>query len=484
MVDAGVSAGCLAYDRVADSDDWHYSLTPVELLILESPCLCNFDRFELMRWSLAGREAELARASELLELGKGFALLGPAGVGKSRLLQETLDTAESAGMSILRIYATQATRSVPFAPFVNILPPAQTQDRLQLYQMVLEVLETRQSENSLIIAVDDSHLLDEGSLALLTTIATSNSATIAITVRTDDPVPPGLRSLWKDQWLERIDPKPLTTGDVRDITSEVLGRVEPRLEEELWSLTLGNPLLLGEVIEGSRDSIIRQDEEGVWHLDGELVATARLANLVDGRLANLPEELRDTLELIAIGAPLPLSVVAAATNRRSMTYLEDQNLVATREHEGHLIVTPGHPLYGRVLVAHLGEARKREIQRQLATAATSVGLPKPVDVLRAAIWQRNSGIIDDPALALHGATEALGRHDAPLAEELVRPVRGEFKAGQPFAVLGLALSYQRRYEEAKMVLGSAEAGDDETNATVASARAQNLAFGLGRVSEA
>ena len=43
-----------------------------------------------MDWELVGREREFGRARGLLESGTGVALLGPAGVGKSRLLQELL----------------------------------------------------------------------------------------------------------------------------------------------------------------------------------------------------------------------------------------------------------------------------------------------------------------------------------------------------------------------------------------------------------
>lgn len=77
-----------------------------------------------MAWELVGRDATLAHARELVESGASVALLGPAGVGKSRLLQEVLDQVDAATLPTSRITATEATRSIPFAPFASLVPTA------------------------------------------------------------------------------------------------------------------------------------------------------------------------------------------------------------------------------------------------------------------------------------------------------------------------------------------------------------------------
>lgn len=238
------------------------------------------------------------------------------------------------------------------------------------------------------------------------------------------------------------------------------------------------------MIESSKDRTIVQNQNGVWHLSGSLAESASLADVLENRLGGMSGELRATLELIAIGAPLPHSVLATAGEPKLTIELEGLQLVSATVVGEDLMLRPSHPLYGEVLVAQMGEARRREANRQLASAAHSIGLRPPLDPLRVPIWQRDSGCIEDLSLALQGATIALSRHEALLAEELVQPVFDKSCSEEPSVIRGLVLSYQHHHEEAEDVLSSAEPDDESTVVAIASARAYNLAFGLGRISEA
>lgn len=85
---------------------------------------CAASRLFSMTWELVGRAGELARARTLVETGTGVAPVGPAGVGRSRLLEEILDSVEAATLPTLRVTATEATRSIPFAPLATLVPTA------------------------------------------------------------------------------------------------------------------------------------------------------------------------------------------------------------------------------------------------------------------------------------------------------------------------------------------------------------------------
>lgn len=432
-----------------------------------------------MKWPLIGRESDLDHAVELVEADTGIAILGIAGVGKSRLLDELVERADRTGKAVVRAAAAEATRSIPFAPFIELLPVSPTQDRLAMLGMALRTLRERTGQRGLLLAVDDAHHLDEGSLALLVQVVSSGAGTVALTARSGETMSPDLVDLWTNGVIERIDLEPLDRSDSRLLIEETFGPLNSELEEELWRLAGGNPLVLHELIEGARDHSMIQDETGVWTRRGQLSSSPRLADLVASRLKALPEELRRAMDVVAVGAPLPNQLFAAAVGD-GVGGLEERGLITEIESAGQPMVAAAHPLYGEILKENITQSRQRLAFRRLVE--TVVDAEMSVDPLRAAVWQREAGHLISPEIALQGATAALARHDAHLGEELARMV----PEGEPVAelLLGRALNYQQRFEEAEAVFVELHSDDPDLRGEIASARAQNMGFGLGRVAQA
>jgi DNA-binding CsgD family transcriptional regulator len=437
-------------------------------------------RVGTMHWPLVGREAEMARALDTIEMGTGVALLGRTGVGKSRLLNELTHRVESSGMVTLRAVATESTHSVPFAPFAQLLPAGSTENRTELFRRVLASMSDLAAGRGLLLAIDDAHHLDESSLALAATVVATGTATVCLTARSGQSMKPDLVDLWTNGVIERLDIFPLDEDTTTVLVESVLGRVDTELMQRLWETAQGNPLILHEIVEGAagRRSIVR-DEDGVWGLEGPLVESPRLADLVRARTDQIPSELRHSLELVAIGAPLPVEILERAS-RVDLATLESTQLISVERSNHRLVVRPAHPLYGEVLAANLGRTHRRRLHRELLE--TAVGFEGQVDDLQMAVWQRDSGANQYPEIAVRGAVMALIRHDPVLAEQLIRPVVGT--GGNAGVILGRALNFQRRFDEAERVLSGVETDDSDTLADLASARAHNLGFGLGRVAEA
>jgi DNA-binding CsgD family transcriptional regulator len=433
-----------------------------------------------VKWPLVGRESDLAQSLGLIESGTGIALLGTAGVGKSRLLHELGDRAERAGKALVRTVAAASTRSIPFAPFVELLPGAPTQDRLMLLGRALDSLQERSSARGLVLAVDDAHHLDAESLAFLISAVSSGAATICLTARTGAVMEADLVGLWTNGVIARIDVEALDRDRARALTEARLGPIDAGLEEQLWELAAGNPLVLHELIEGSVGRTLSRSEDGTWIQSGALAQSTRLADLVTSRLEALPDGLRPAMEMVAVGAPLPLAMVASVAGE-ALAQLEDRGLVAIIDGTaGVPTVIPDHPLYGEILKANTGSARLRAVHRALVEASmTAAG---PSDPLRVAVWQRDTGEIVSAEVAIAGGVEALVRHDPALAEELVRPLGSD--DDRAALVLGRSLSYQQRFTEAEEVLRGRDPDDKTFLGEIASARAQNLGFGLGRIADA
>lgn len=432
-----------------------------------------------MQWPLVGREAALGQVWELVQAGTGVAILGPAGVGKSRLLHELAERAGQSGKTVVTAVASESTRSIPLAPFVGLLPAGPTQDRLSMLGVARSSLAARAGARGLLLTIDDAHHLDETSLAFLGTTVNAGVGTVAITARTGEQMAPDLVDLWTNGVVERIDVAPLDKDDARLLVETTLGPVSSELESELWRLAEGNPLILHELIEGAVDGSIVRDENGIWIQIGSIAESPRLSDLVGSRLKALPEDLRRAMGIVAVGSPLPLQLAHEAIGD-GLADLEDRDLVRTTGRDPHKELIPAHPLYGEILKAHIGDLRSRAAYRQLVLAADSAGtVPDP---LRPALWQRDSGETFSTELALAGAQEALVRHDPGLAEELLRPLGTD--DDRIALMLGRALSYRQQFEEAEQVLADREPANAEVFGEMISIRAQNMAFGLGRLAEA
>jgi DNA-binding CsgD family transcriptional regulator len=428
-----------------------------------------------MQWRLVAREDELSRASELLAAGTSVAYVGSAGVGKSRLLGELLGQDSANGRQTLSVAATEASRTIPFGPFAGVVPRADVEDRLGFLGGAIDALSARRGPRGLLIGVDDAHHLDPGSLALLTAALAVDGITACMTARSDESMPVDLVGLWTDGTVERIDIGPFDRERFPVVLEAVLGSCHPDLVDELWRLSQGNALILHEVIEGARGAALVQDDEGIWRQVAPLAMSARLSDLIAARLSRIPDQLRPAMAVVAVGAPLPLALFEEVAGRQ-VDALDQANLISIRADGDGPVVVPAHPLYGELFREALGFMATREANRALLDGA--VRQPSVSDALRAAIWQRDSGTLDHPAIAIAGARAALARHDAELTEQLVRPFASA--SSEAGILLGRALNMQRKHEEAERVMRSIEPTEASSEAALASARAHNLAFGLAQ----
>lgn len=443
-------------------------------------------------WPLIGRRAEVARIAELLGRRdvRGIVLAGTSGVGKTRLGDECLRLAQAAGFTTARVSATRAAAAIPLGALSPLLPSLEDAAGPDLLAKAAAALTARAGDRPVLVLVDDAHLLDDASAALLHQVAIDAGIFVVATLRNGEPVPDAVVALWKDGHAERLDIKPLGQAECDELINHVLGgAVDGGSLLALWKASEGIPLVLRELLLGAQEAGTLVEERGVWRLRGAPVASGRLLELIDARLAALDTTQRHALELLALGEPVPLAVLEACVGLGPLGVLEEKGLMEVRDDGHRTTAWLVHPLHGEVLRRSMPALRARMVRRQLAEATEATGARRREDLLRVATWRVESGAPGDPQLLIAAGRQAYFADDYPVAEQLARAAvnqGGGVKAGH---LLGQVLCEMGQRAEAEEVLERTQAitGEELTDgerAVLAVTRSDNLFWGLARYDDA
>lgn len=372
-------------------------------------------------WPLAGRDEELDLLRQLLvDEGRGVVIVAPPGTGKTRLVQEAARSVASS-MTTVPVVGTRSAQSLPLAAVSSLLPDdvPVTMEPLDLFRAVRLALAGR-GDGQLVVTVDDAHLLDPLSAALVHHLAITEGITLLVTVRAGEPVEDAITALWRDGIAERLDLQPLSGDDVERLLTEVLGgAVETATVRRLWAATGGNPLYLREVVNEAVRVGTLEGTDGLWRWQGEVRVGARLRELVELRLAGLDDEERAVVDLLAIGESLDQRVVERACTPGAVAALRARGFVQGEPNGDGVMLQLDHPLFADVVRSSLTATEHARWCRILAETVDPASRDD-TDLLRRAVWQIDGGIATDaPALTRAGEL-ATRRFDGLLGERLAR----------------------------------------------------------------
>ncbi|MGH2454646.1 MAG: AAA family ATPase [Candidatus Limnocylindria bacterium] len=437
-------------------------------------------------WPLVGRAEEIALITQIVRDSNvhGVFLSGAAGVGKTRLAREAVAAIVGDDVVTDWAVATRSAQAIPFGALAHLLPadpPAHLRP-MNLLRAMADALVVRSDSRRLVLGVDDAHLLDTSSAALLHHLALTGGASLLVTARTDEPLPDAITALWKDRLTERLELQPLSQPEVDALLEKVLGgQVDGGTRQQLWELTRGNPLFLREVLQAGIDSGSFVRQSGVWLWTGPSIGP-RLMEVVQARVGALGAAQRQALELVAIGEPLEGALLGALLSSDDIAALERGGLLQESTDGRRSVVRLSHPLYAEVIRATTPPARTRQVYRTLAAALEKTAGARREDALRLATWHLEAGIADRPAVLANAAERALRLFDPGLAARLAGAAFDAEPAITTGLVLARAMDWQGRYEEAEALLAGLEryAQTDATRAEVAVTRADNLMWQLAQ----
>ena len=379
-------------------------------------------------WQFAGRSGELARIRALVAdpAAAGLVITGPAGVGKSALAAAAL---REVAAPVVRVTATEAAREVPYGAFGHVLPD-------------------RPPSGRLVLLVDDAHLLDTASAALLHRLAADGRAFL---LATSDAARP-----WPGD-LPRMELGPLSAAEVAEIADD----------PGLYRLSGGHPLLLRELLEAG------------------LPEAADLDTLITRRLDGLSSQVRRLAELVAYGEPVGAGVLAVLEPPGVLAAAAASGVLTSVDAGRRAYVRLAHPRYGEVLRAATTPERAAALRLELAAATEKIGARRREDPLRMAVWRLDSGAAGAPGPLVTACRLAWAAHDVPLA---IRLGEAAVQAGggvEAAVALANVLMNANRQEEGEAVLLAVwdRALDERERVLLTTVRA-GLLFGMDRVEDA
>lgn len=437
-------------------------------------------------WPFVGRDDELRFVIDALSTGggRGVVLVGPPGVGKTRLAQEAVRVARADGFAAISIGATPATSEIPLGAMAPWLPEeaiAQP-DRTRMLAQGCAALAERADRAPLLLYVDDAHLLDPLSAALIHQAVMSETASLLATKRRGSRGPSELSALWTNGNIERLEVTGLSRDDHdRLVESTLDGTVHGPTLERLWRITDGNVLFLRVVIDAALASGDLGEHAGVWRLDAPIQPGPALVDLVDSHIGALTADEERIIEYVAFAEPVDAELIVAVASTADLERAERTGTVVALREDGRVRLRLAHPLYGEVVRAHTPLLRARTVVRELADALESRRPTLAGDVLALASWRLATGDRCDLDVLLAASRCANDRFDYELAERLASAAA--ITHGGPVASLAHAkcLFLAGRFAEAESVFQAVtlDALDDGPRADAVVARATNLMWGLG-----
>ncbi len=377
--------------------------------------------------------------------------------------------------------STSSARAIPLGAF-TAWAPTDANDTVQLLRGVIGSLTAAPSGATVVVAVDDVHLIDDLSAFVLHQVAQRGAAKVLLTICDGEPIPVAAQEIWKGGRLDRLDLQPLSFEETATLLSAALGgSVDPGAVSRLWKLTRGNVLYLRNIVEQEAADGRLAQQRGYWRWIGDPIIPPSLVELVESRIGALPEPVSDVIDTLAVAEPIELAALRRMTDPAAVEQADGRGLITLEPVAGGVQVRVAHPLYGEVRRRRAPPTRLRRL-RGLAAAelAASDERDDIHVVVRRAALSLDSDLTPDAGLLVRAGHGAVWLADLALADRLADAAIRAGAGPEPTFVRAHALSWLGRGEEADAVLAAIRASEltDTDRARLAFLRASNTLWAL------
>ena len=295
--------------------------------------------------TLIGREPELAAFDDALNSagqggGRFVAVIGEAGIGKSRLIGELASRASERGMAVLIGRAYEAEQILPFGPWVDAIRSARVledpdvlrhvsaawrdeltrlfpelaegdrpaegpADYRRLFEAVARLIEAVTLRTPLVLILEDVHWADEMSARLLAFVGRRLAgwrAVVVATVREEELIDAAVvRTIVEDLALDhgraRLRLSPLSQAQTVALVKALTRRDgeaarSASIEAEVWMASRGHPFMIVETVRALGD--------GAGLVASTTTLPQRVREVITRRLERLSEPARHLATTAAV----------------------------------------------------------------------------------------------------------------------------------------------------------------------------------------
>ena len=367
-----------------------------------------------MLGALLDREQELAVIGGLIEAarrdsGELVVVEGPAGIGKTRLLEEAARTAGAAGMGVLRARGSEFEAGIAFGvarqlfePMLRAAPPDKRRglldgvarvgaralgveegeppaDRFAAIHGLYWLCANRAELGPLVLVVDDVQWADDPSLGWVGYLArrvVDLPLVLVLGLRAGDPggERAELAQLVGDGGARRLVLGRLSATAVGELVRDQLDEnAAESFCAAVSELSGGNPLFARELLAAARQEGLAARDASVSAL--ELVAPAAVGTSVLGRLRRLGPELVALARAVAVlgtGAEVMMSARLADLDP-ALAELAADRLAAVQILARSRPLEFFHPLIGAAVLEDIGPGARRVAHRRAAALLADEG---------------------------------------------------------------------------------------------------------------
>ena len=342
-------------------------------------------------------EGQRDRLATALVAGEHILLQGPAGIGKTRLARELVETKLSESRRVDRLLASESTKDHQFAVLAPLGSPTGVMpgDVPGLMSWYFAQWRTAaRSGQPPLVWIDDAQHLDGLTASLLRQAVSSNVVQILATHRSSEPLPVEMVAMTTEGSLTTQVVAPLTQKAARHLVNAAsTGDIDAERVARIIELANGNPLFVLELTSAARTGDSIRDNSS-------------LSSVIGHRFTALTPELRATVELVALTEPIEPALLP---HRQSeIAELQSKGLLIT--HGSRLRLD--HPLHAAWLIENIGNDHDH-FAELLANAPSDTPSPTRLS------WTLRANTTPEPDLASDAARELLMLSDGPGLLKLV-----------------------------------------------------------------
>ncbi|MFP3578728.1 LuxR C-terminal-related transcriptional regulator [Arthrobacter sp. SIMBA_036] len=245
-------------------------------------------------------DSEVQRILDFVARGIGVRVVGAPGSGKSTVVRNVISNLEKTGVDVHFIAGLRTHRALPYSAIKGLgleLRPG----RGGVFDIADVLASQLAKAGKHVLVVDDLHLVDNESLAVLEAVRRRSDCPMIATAPKTLAYSRGQLAVLNIGREALLQLDPLHYEQVHTLLAQVLGApTDAETTARILTKSAGNPRLIARIAETASLSELLVMKGRQWHMAAETLWNEHLSGTLEALLAELPPEEFEALHIMAI----------------------------------------------------------------------------------------------------------------------------------------------------------------------------------------